>query len=131
MSRGGQTEVDSCREVHLPPPPLLRGVKKLNGPGDKGLCLSDEHDSDKSLPLNVLLCLLRVLCRGWWSLSKMVSNLPRVLLSDTVVRQSSSVPTTSPAFLTSLSSRPASLFFVLPPQHTTASKRTLATTDSI
>ena len=37
MRRGGQTEVDSCREVHLPPPPLLRGVKKLNGPGDKGL----------------------------------------------------------------------------------------------
>ena len=37
MRRGGQTEVDSCREVHLPPPPLLRGVIELNGPGDKGL----------------------------------------------------------------------------------------------
>ena len=36
------------------------------------------------------------------------------------VRQSSLVPTTAPAFLTSLSSRPASLFFMLPPQHTTA-----------
>src|SRR4029434_2689587 len=29
MRRGG--------EVHLPPPPLLRGVVKLYGPGDKGL----------------------------------------------------------------------------------------------
>ena len=37
MRRGGETEVDSCREVHLPPPPLLCGIKKLDGPGDKGL----------------------------------------------------------------------------------------------
>src|SRR4029434_10193537 len=44
----------------------------------------------------LLLCLLRVLCSGWWTLSKMVSNLLRVLLSATVVRQSSSVPTTAP-----------------------------------
>ena len=50
-------------------------------------------------------------------MSKMVSKLLRVLLSATVVRQSSSVPTTAPAFLTSLSSRPASLFFMLTPQH--------------
>src|SRR4029434_3946511 len=78
------------------------------------LSLSDEHDSDRSLPLNMLFCLLRVLCSGWWTLSKIVvSNLLRVLLSVTVVRQSSSVPTTAPAFLTSLSTRPASLFFML------------------
>ena len=77
------------------------------------LSLADEHDSDRSLPLNVLLYLLRVLCSGWWSLSKMVSNLLRVLLSVTVVRQSSSELTTAPAFLTSLSSRPASLLFML------------------
>src|SRR4029434_8236036 len=36
------------------------------------LSLSDERDGDRSLPLNVLLCLLRVLCSGWWTLSKMV-----------------------------------------------------------
>ena len=35
MRREGQTEIDLCREVHLPPPPLLRGVMQLNGPGDK------------------------------------------------------------------------------------------------
>src|SRR4029434_7119358 len=93
------------------------------------LSLSDEHDSDRSLPLNMLFCLLRVLCSGWWTLSKIVSNLLRVLFSATDVRQSSSMPTTAPAFLTSLSSRPASLFFMLPLQHTTAEKRTLATTD--
>src|SRR4029434_6595162 len=93
------------------------------------LSLSDEHDSDRSLPLNMLLCPLKVLCSGWWSLFKMVSSLLSVLFSATDVRQSSSVPTTALAFLTSLSSRPASLFFMLPPQHTTALKRTLATTD--
>ena len=121
MRREGQTEVDSCREVHLPLSPLLRGVMQLNGPGDKGLpSLSDEHDSDRSLPLNMLFYLLRVLCSGWWTLSKIVSNLLRILLFATVVRQSSSVPTTAPAFLTSLSSHPAPLFFMLPPQHTTA-----------
>src|SRR4029434_3875311 len=93
------------------------------------LSLSDEHDSDRSLPLNMLFCLLTVLCSGWLTVSKIVSNLLRVLLSATVVRQSSSVPTTAPAVLTSLSSRPASLFFMLPPQHTTAYTSTLATTD--
>src|SRR4029434_7401837 len=36
------------------------------------LSLSDERDGDRSLPLNVLLSLLRVLCSGWWTLSKMV-----------------------------------------------------------
>src|SRR4029434_5821585 len=77
------------------------------------LSLSDEHDSDRSLPLNMLFCLLTVLCSGWWTLSKIVSNLLRVILSAIVVRQSSSVPTTAPAFLTSLSSRPASLFLML------------------
>src|SRR4029434_8759547 len=93
------------------------------------LSLSDEHDNDRSLSLNMLLCPLRVLCSGWWSLSKMVSILLRVLVSATDVRQSSPVPTTAPTFLTSLSSRPASLFFMLPPQHTTAYKRPLATPD--
>src|SRR4029434_5368698 len=34
------------------------------------LSLSDEHDSDRSMPLNVLLCLLRVLYSGWWSWGK-------------------------------------------------------------
>src|SRR4029434_9851370 len=52
------------------------------------LSLSDEHDSDRSLSLNVLLCLLRVLCSGWWSLYKVVSNLLRVLLSAIVWGQS-------------------------------------------
>ncbi|XP_062851852.1 histone-lysine N-methyltransferase PRDM9-like [Trichomycterus rosablanca] len=37
----------------------------------------------------------------------------------TVTSESSSIPTTFPAFLTSLSSRVASLFLMLPPQHTT------------
>src|SRR4029434_10613710 len=105
MRRGGQTEVDSCREVHLPPLPFCVALKSWMALGTKDfLSVSDEHDSDRSLPLNVLLCLLRVLCSGCWSLSKMVSNLLRVLLSATVVRQSSSVPTTAPAFLTILKS---------------------------
>src|SRR4029434_1010816 len=63
------------------------------------LSLSVEYDSDRSLQLNMLLCLLRVLCSGWWSLSKMVSHLLRVLLSAIVVRHSSLVPTTAPAVL--------------------------------
>ena len=46
----------------------------------------------------MLLYLLKVLWRGWWSLSRIDSNLLRVLLSATVVRHSSSVPTTAPAF---------------------------------
>ncbi|CAB1421299.1 unnamed protein product [Pleuronectes platessa] len=49
------------------------------------LSLSDEHDSDRSLPLNKLLCPMRVLCSGWCSLSKIVHNLLRVLLSATVI----------------------------------------------
>ena len=52
------------------------------------LSLSVEHDNDRSLPLNMLVCPLGVVCSGWWTLSKIVSNLLRVLLSATVVRQS-------------------------------------------
>src|SRR4029434_1812066 len=63
--------------------------------GTKDLLIpSDEHDSDRSLQLNMLLCQFKVLCSVWWSLSK-------ILLSATVVRHSSSVPTTAPTFLTS------------------------------
>src|SRR4029434_1472864 len=84
------------------------------------LSLSDEHDSDRSLPLNMLLCLLRVLCSGWWLLSKIVSNLLRLLLSATVVRQSvqcqQQLPPFSPAC--PVAPHPASLCY-LPstPQH--------------
>ena len=83
------------------------------------LSLSVEQDGDSSLSLKTLLCLMMVLCRGWWALSMMESSLLRVLLSATDVVESSSVPTTEPAFLTSLSRREASLFLMLPPQHTT------------
>ena len=33
--------------------------------------LSVEQDGDSNLPLNVLLCLVYVLCRGWLALSMM------------------------------------------------------------
>src|SRR4029434_7876187 len=90
------------------PLPFCVALKSWMALGTKDfLSLSDEHD--RSLPLNMLFCLLRVLCSGWWSLFKMVSSLLNVLFSATDVRQSSSVPTTAPALLTSLSSRPASL----------------------
>src|SRR4029434_3455092 len=111
------------------PLPFCVALKSWMALGTKDfLSLSDEHDSDRSLPLKMLLCPLRVLCSGWWSLSKMVRSLVNVVFTAPDVRQSSSLPTTAPPLLTSLSSRPASLFFMLPPQHTTASTRTLATT---
>ncbi|XP_051262788.1 uncharacterized protein si:ch211-269k10.4 isoform X3 [Dicentrarchus labrax] len=84
------------------------------------LSLLVELDWDSSRPLNTLLCLVKVLCRGWSPLSSVDSSLSRVLLSATVTRECSSVPTTEPALLTSLSSQPASLFLLLPPQQTTA-----------
>src|SRR4029434_1114022 len=82
------------------------------------LSLSDEHDSDWSLPLNMLFCLLTVLCGGWWTLSKIVGNLLRVLLSAPVVRQSSSVPTTASSPACPVAPHPSSLC-CLPstPQH--------------
>src|SRR4029434_11361813 len=43
----------SCIEVHLPPPPLLRGVIKLNGPGR-----SEEHTSELQSHLNLVCRLL-------------------------------------------------------------------------
>lgn len=58
------------------------------------------------------------MCRGWQSLSIMQSSLLRILLCAVDVSDSTSMPTTEPAFLTSLSSRPASLFLVLSPHYT-------------
>ena len=52
---------------------------------------------------------------AWWALSSMDSSLSRVLLSATVTRESSSVPTTEPALLTSLSSQPVSLLAACSP----------------
>ena len=76
---------------------MVRGTKEF-------LSLLVELDWDSSLPLNTLLCLVKVLCRGWWVLSSMDNSLSRVLFSATVTRESSSVTTTEPALLTSLSS---------------------------
>ena len=92
---------------------MARGTKEF-------FSLLVELDWDSSRPLKTLLCLVKVSCRGWWVLSRMDSSLSRVLLSATVTRESSSVPTTEPALLTSLSIRPASLLLLLPPQQTTA-----------
>lgn len=68
--------------------------------------LSVEQDNDSSLSLKLLLCLEMALCSGWCGLSMMDSSLFRVRLSAIDVRLSSSVPTTVPAFLTSLFRRP-------------------------
>ena len=57
--------------------------------------------------------------RGWRTESMMDNSLRRVLLSATDVRESSSMPTTESALLTSLSGLTASLLLMLHPQYTT------------
>ena len=56
-----------------------------------------------SLSLSHLLQLLMIVCRGWLALSMMPRSLLRVLLSASVTRGSSFMPTTEPASLTSFS----------------------------
>src|SRR4029434_78562 len=71
-------EEGRLRKTHAEslPLPFCVALKSWMALGTKDfLSLSDEHDSDRSLPLKMLLCPLRVLCSGWWSLSKMVSSL--------------------------------------------------------
>lgn len=65
-----------------------------------------------SLSLNIVHCPIMMVCSGWLSLSLMDSTAV-CPLSFSLPR-----PPESPARLTSLSSRIASLFLMLPPQHT-------------
>lgn len=89
-------------------------LKQLDGTKNL-LSLSVEHANDRSLPLNMVFCLVNVLCSGWWSLSK-TDSLLRVPFFSTSIKDSSSMPTTEPGFLTSLSSHPVFIFLMLPPQ---------------
>src|SRR4029434_5942298 len=80
------------------------------------LSLSDEHDSDRSLPLNMLLCPLRVLCSGCcvvggghcprWSAAYSGSFSPPLLLGSPVRCQQQLLPF-SPACLVAM--HPSSL----------------------
>lgn len=80
-----------------------------------------------SLALN---CLSSKLWSGWETLARMTLNLDSILLSDTASRESSSTPTMSLALQISLLHILAFATLNLLPQHTTANKISLATTDS-
>ena len=60
----------------------------------------------------------------------MTRTFDSILLSDAAVKESRSAPTTTLAFLISLLSLLASATLSLLPQHTTANRMVLATTDS-
>ncbi|KAI4899126.1 hypothetical protein NFI96_025912 [Prochilodus magdalenae] len=101
--------------------PRWEELKSLMALGTKDLLsLSVEQLCDSSLPLNLLLLSMMMVCSGCPSSSIIHSSLCSVLLSATFTTESSSTPTTDPARLTSLSRRISSLFLMLPPQHTTA-----------
>ena len=86
------------------------------------------HFSGNSLLLKVLLCLTSMLWSGW-EMSKMSCSFDSILFSDTAIRESSSTPTTSLALRISLLSLLASGTLSLLPQHATAKRIALATTD--
>ena len=79
-----------------------------------------------SLSLNRLLWLLMTECRGWLALSIICSSLSSVLISATVTRESSFIPTTEPARLISLSSLDVSfLYMLLPPANHSVKEETV------
>lgn len=71
-----------------------------------------KQDTDKSLQLKLLLCLQMMLCSGLCILDR---SLLSACHSTTDVRLPSSMPTTDPAFLPSLSRHEVTTFFMLPP----------------
>ena len=81
-----------------------------------------------SLLLKVLLLEVSTWWRGWVLLSRILCSLHSILLSDTT-KESSWTPRMEPAFLMILLILPASAALSLLPQHTTAKKMELATTD--
>ena len=111
-----------CSAVHLFT--LLPPTEELNSLMTRGkkefFSLFVRLFGRSSLALNRLLWLLMTVCRGWLALFRMPRSLLRVLLSATVTRGSSFMPTTDPAHFPSSSDLESSAFDVLPPQHTTA-----------
>ncbi|KAI4873353.1 hypothetical protein NFI96_001974 [Prochilodus magdalenae] len=86
--------------------PCWEESKSLMALGTKDLLsLSVEQLCDSSLPLNLLLLSMMMVCSGCPSSSIMDSSLCSVLLSATFTTESSSTPTTDPARLTSLYGR--------------------------
>lgn len=74
--------------------PQVRSCRVRWHDGQESLSLLVRHLGGSRLSLNRLPWLLMTVCRGWLALSIIPSSLSRVLLSATIIRESSFMPTT-------------------------------------